>query len=181
MVINKAYILVKDKKSNSIIEEIIRSTFENVDVTIENNVFSVSTIDDDAFQIKLTKMHRLIMSDFNVDVSILIIPFYDEIFKKYLAKVNDGVSTVFDVFLRTINDDSTKADCKEILSNIEKKDLDTIKAFLMCNANSCVTANELYLHRNSLNYRMNSFISNTSMDIRDINTLMFLKLILCIN
>ena len=44
MVINKAYILVKDKKSNSIIEEIIRSTFENVDVTIENNVFSVSVL-----------------------------------------------------------------------------------------------------------------------------------------
>ena len=85
------------------------------------------------------------------------------------------------MFLRNINEESVKNDCKEIVSSISKKDLDTILAFLMCNGNSCITANELYLHRNSFNYRMNSFINTTSMDIRDLNTIMFIKLILSIN
>ena len=181
MIINKAYIYLKDKKSEFLIEEIIRSSFENVEISVENDVLAVSTIDDFAFQLKLTKINKLVMSDFNIKVSFLIVPYFDEIFKKYLLKINGGVFTAFEIFLRNINEIETKKDCKEIIDSIEKKDLDTIKAFLMCNGNSSVTANELYLHRNSLNYRMNSFINNTSMDIRDINTLMFLKLILCIS
>ena len=181
MIINKAYIHLKDKKNEFLIEEIIRSSFENVEISVENDVLAVSTINDFAFQLKLTKINKLVMSDFNIKVSFLIVPYFDEIFKKYLLKINGGVFTVFEIFLRSINEIETKKDCKEIIDSIEKKDLDTIKAFLMCNGNSSVTANELYLHRNSLNYRMNSFINNTSMDIRDINTLMFLKLILCIS
>ena len=104
MIINKAYIYLKDKKSEFLIEEIIRSSFENVEISVENDVLAVSTIDDSAFQLKLTKINKLVMSDFNIKVSFLIVPYFDEIFKKYLLKINGGVFTVFEIFLRNINE-----------------------------------------------------------------------------
>ena len=58
MIINKAYIYLKDKKSEFLIEEIIRSSFENVEISVENDVLAVSTIDDSAFQLKLTKINK---------------------------------------------------------------------------------------------------------------------------
>ena len=77
---------------------------------------------------------------------------------------------------------SIKTDlAKEIINKIEKKDMDTLKAFLSCNCNSIVSANELYLHRNSFNYRMNQLSSNNNIEIRDINTIMFLKLAITLN
>ena len=180
MIINKAYLLT-DKKNFSSVEEMVRLTFNEVEVYNENNYMTITTINEDAFQLKLFKLYRLAMTDMNIKLYVLIVPFYDNMFLKYFNYFNGGVTTTYEVFVRNLDKKEVISDCKEILSSINKKDIDTIKAFLMCNGNSCVTASELYLHRNSFNYRMNSFISSTSMDIRDINTIMFLKLILCIN
>ena len=97
---------------------------------------------------------------------------------QYVDKVNNGVSTLFEVFIKLINEEYVKADSNKILEKIKKKDLDTLKAFLQSNCNSCEAANELYLHRNSFNYRMNSVSNTLNIDIRDINSMMFLNLII---
>ena len=159
----------------------VKSTFEEVDFYYDNEVVTLSTLNNEAFNLQLVKLHQLALSDMNFNVSFLIVPFFDKMFHKYFRYVNNEVCSAYELFVRNINDENVKKDLKEILDSINKKDLDTIKAFLMCNGNSCITANELYLHRNSFNYRMNSFVNNTSMDIRDLNTLMFIKLILSIN
>lgn len=181
MVINRAYIKLDNKKYFSLIEDALNEYFPEIEIELINDIAMVSTSNNDSFVLQLTKLHHSIMLDLNTNVSILVVPFFDKIFVKYLNYISNDVYTIFEVFLKNINDKTIKEDSKKILQSIDKKDVDTIKAFLMCNANSCATANELYLHRNSFNYRMNSFINNTSMDIRDINTLMFIQLILCIN
>lgn len=181
MIINRAYIKLDNKKYFPSIEDVLKQYFFEVEIISKEDVVMILTNNNESFLLQLTKLHDSLVMDLNTKVSILVVPFFDKIFIKYLNYVNNDVCTVFDVFLKNINLDVVKEDSKIIIQSIEKKDLDTIKAFLMCNANSCATANELYLHRNSFNYRMNSFINNTSMDIRDINTLMFIQLILSIN
>lgn len=181
MIINKAYIKIENRKYISSIEEIFLNYLQNVEISFDENIATIATIDNEAFNLQLSKIYHLISLDLNTNISVLIVPFFDDIFKKYLNFINNEVCTAFEVFLRNVNDENVKNDSKKILESINKKDLDTIKAFLMCNANSCVTANELYLHRNSFNYRMNGFVNNSSMDVRDLNTLMFIQLILGIN
>ncbi|GGJ92363.1 hypothetical protein GCM10007063_13730 [Lentibacillus kapialis] len=45
--------------------------------------------------------------------------------------------------------------------------LNTVETFIDCNLNVSVTAKELYLHRNSLQYRLDKFMDKTGIDIRD--------------
>lgn len=55
----------------------------------------------------------------------------------------------------------------ELLFNNDYELLSTIKLFLENNSNTSQTAKKLYLHRNSLQYRIDKFIERTSIDIKD--------------
>ena len=85
MIINKAYLLT-DKKNFSSVEEMIRLTFNEVEVYNENNYMTITTINEDAFQLKLFKLYRLAMTDMNIKLSVLIVPFYDDMFLKYFKR-----------------------------------------------------------------------------------------------
>ena len=176
--INRAYIKVNSKKDRNIIEEMLQEAFEKLDIEWKNDVANLTVYETDSFQLQLMKLLHFNLQDLGMKANVLIVPFFNKVFIKYLNKMNDGVITAFEVFLNYINDPKTKEDAKYIFEMIPKKDLDTIRAFLSCNANSCMAANELYLHRNSFNYRMNHFIDKTQIDIRDLNSLMFLNLII---
>jgi len=58
-----------------------------------------------------------------------------------------------------------KAEFEEIFQN-DRELLMTIKTFLENNSNVSLTAKKLYLHRNSLQYRIDKFIERTSIDIK---------------
>lgn len=42
----------------------------------------------------------------------------------------------------------------------------TIKTYMRCNLNASLTAKRLFIHRNSLQYRIDKFIERTAIDIR---------------
>lgn len=71
---------------------------------------------------------------------------------------------------------------KNILSNLfvesmqGQEMLDTIQVFLQCNLNASLTAKKLYIHRNSLQYRLDKFIENTGVDIRSFANAAFVSL-----
>ena len=71
---------------------------------------------------------------------------------------------------------------KQILSNLfiesiqESEMLRTIQVFLQCNLNASLTAKKLYIHRNSLQYRLDKFIENTGIDIRSFTNATFVSL-----
>jgi DNA-binding PucR family transcriptional regulator len=44
--------------------------------------------------------------------------------------------------------------------------LETIKVYLECNLNVSLAAKKLYMHRNSLQYRIEKFIDRTHLDIK---------------
>ncbi|MEN1970465.1 helix-turn-helix domain-containing protein [Lentibacillus sp. N15] len=65
---------------------------------------------------------------------------------------------------------------KDILQDAEI--LETIEAFIQHNLNISVTAKVLYMHRNSLQYRIDKFIEKTGIDIRQFQAAMTVKLAL---
>ncbi|GGB51433.1 hypothetical protein F3157_07590 [Virgibacillus dakarensis] len=56
--------------------------------------------------------------------------------------------------------------------------LQTIETFIHCNLNISITAKKLYLHRNSLQYRVDKFIEKTGIDIRQFHQAMTVQLAL---
>lgn len=66
----------------------------------------------------------------------------------------------------------TKKDISFILQetyNEDKEQLQTIKVFLESNLNVTLAAKKLYMHRNSLQYRIDKFIEKTGIDIKHFN------------
>ena len=177
---NKAYIKIDNNKNINLVIDSLNQSFESIDYEIHNNIIKLYC-KHDAFLLRLTNIHKLLIQDFNMKNSILVVPFFNEIFEKYINLLGVEILTSYQLFIRLINDDNVKGDLKLLQSKFSKQDIDTIKAFIDCNCNICVCANELYLHRNSLNYRINNFINNTSIDIRDFHSLMFLQLMFSIN
>lgn len=178
---NRAYIQVENLKDIKILNTILQESFPECTIIWEDKIAKLIVNDLESFQLQLIKIYSMEIQEFGIKVSTLIVPFFDYIFLKYLNKINNSVNTAFEIFVKYINAEYVKKDCKKILNKIEKRDLDTIKAFLRCNCNSSLAAKELYLHRNSFNYRMNHFINSTNIDVRDVNTIMFLNLITSID
>lgn len=52
----------------------------------------------------------------------------------------------------------------------------TAGTFLRCGLNGILTAETLFVHRNTFNYRLNCFIEETSLDIRDYHNALLLEL-----
>ncbi len=178
--IEKAYIKMMNKDNRNLFKQIIENNFTNYELDWDNDVGSLMVIDCESFQWQLVKLLSMAFQDFNIEASILIVPFFDSLFIKYLDKINNQVYTAFELFVRNLQDSRIIQDGKHIINQLGQKNVDTLKAFLICNANSCVAANELYIHRNTFNYRMNQLTQFSHIEIRDLNTLMFLKLIIYI-
>lgn len=178
---NRAYIRVQNTKDIKFLNSILQESFPEAIISWNEDVAQLVVSDYESFHLNLIKIFSMEMVEFGIQASFLIVPFFDYLFIKYLYKMGNSVNTAFELFLNNLNAEFVKKDLKSIIEKIEKKDLDTIKAFLRCNCNSSIAAKELYLHRNSFNYRMNHFIESTKMDIRDVNTINFLNLLLSTN
>lgn len=63
---------------------------------------------------------------------------------------------------------------RKMFSNLEEHLVYTAFAYLLNNMNSIKTAKEIYVHRNTFNYRIQQFIDKTGVDIKDYkNSLLF--------
>ncbi|OZU87905.1 hypothetical protein CIL03_14480 [Virgibacillus indicus] len=64
---------------------------------------------------------------------------------------------------------------------LDEELLHTIQTFMQCNLNISVTAKELYMHRNSLHYRLDKFNEKTGIDVRQFHEAMTVYLALLSN
>lgn len=63
---------------------------------------------------------------------------------------------------------------KKEFSIIDKELLNTAISYINNNMNASLAAKSLYIHRNTFNYRLNKFIEETSLDIRNYNNSLYL-------
>jgi hypothetical protein len=72
------------------------------------------------------------------------------------------------LFIETANPDMVKKVTEFILKDVlkDKELISTIKVFIECNLNVTKAAKKLYMHRNSVQYRIDKFIEKTRIDIK---------------
>ena len=112
----------------------------------------------------------------NYPLSKSIISFFsseDTCFKNIrLSNTKDKVITFSSAFLDLLLLGKNQALCITLAKNLlgtlenEKDLLQTIKVYVEANANATVAAKQLFLHRNSLNYRLDKFYEITNLDVR---------------
>lgn len=61
-------------------------------------------------------------------------------------------------------------------SRLDHELLLTAGTYLRCGLDASLSAKELFIHRNTFNYRLNSFIEKTNLDIRDYHNALLLEI-----
>ncbi len=108
--INKAYIKINNEKDKNIIEELLKEAFVNIEIKWDGCLAKFIVFQTDSFQLQLIKLVSLNLQDLGIAAKVLIIPFFNDIFIKYLDKTNHFVATAFEVFVNKINDKQTILD-----------------------------------------------------------------------
>lgn len=92
-----------------------------------------------------------------------------------LSYVKKDVATYVDIFPYFLLDSLEQENAKFLYDSIfhavedEPDLLKTIQIFLECNSNTTLAAKKLYMHRNSLQYRVDKFIEKTGIDVKQFN------------
>jgi len=98
------------------------------------------------------------------------------IFEKINLGIYDIASFIIEVCLNKC--DNFKKKLKSFYySLVGIENINTALGFIENNFNASLTSKQLYLHRNTLNYRLDNFILKTEMDIKSFQTAMALYLL----
>ncbi|WP_373895625.1 PucR family transcriptional regulator [Virgibacillus sp. CBA3643] len=142
----------------------------------------------------------VLMSDLYVKIKFLVGPYLDNLknidqyYYSFIKSANiafaysdKSVITYIDAIAYTLLDQADVKLRNEITAIVlneftaDEDVLHTIKTFIECNLNVSLTAKELYMHRNSLQYRLDKFIEKTGVDVRQFNQAMIVYLAILAN
>lgn len=135
--------------------------------------------------IEYEQMIDVLMSDFYTKLTLYITPYYESkndiqhahtwgttLFHKMLRYHPKPVTTYQDAITYLYLDGLSQQDAENITYTllhpvIDEPDLlHTIQIFLESNSNTTLAAKKLYMHRNSLQYRVDKFIEKTGIDVK---------------
>jgi hypothetical protein len=120
-------------------------------------------------------LYQLIREDFSVDLTMLIEPYTEEDLPVseectfHLRQMKSGIYGYEEVLLEGLlsKDETIIRKLKAyIKDNLHQEVIHSVRAFVDHNLNSSVTAKSLYMHRNTLNYRIDLFISATHIEVK---------------
>ncbi|MGP4106568.1 PucR family transcriptional regulator [Virgibacillus sp. L01] len=142
----------------------------------------------------------VLMSDLYVKIKFFVGPYLYSLSsaKRYHQILLNGAGSTFAYSDKTVSTyidavpflfidqigSNTRADIIESVLGetvLDKDLLKTIEMFIACNLNVSVAAKELYMHRNSLQYRLDKFTEKTGIDIRQFHQAMTVQLAITIN
>ena len=170
---------------------IVRELFENtlssvleVEIDIEWNAKEeCAQIEIYNFDHNTQNLQTLFMTlgnDFNTSMTIFNVPFFDNFIYKLFNKIKSpGVYNAYGVLLQMlINQEINKEEVPNYLSKVSKETLDMIQVYISTGLNGKLTSELLYVHRNTMIYRINQFIEKTNIDIRQIYNANFVYLLM---
>lgn len=139
----------------------------------------------------------ILMSDLYGKINFFVGPFQDNLknVKQHYLSIIEGAQTAFNYSKKSVITyieaiplllvDQLDEDFKTSISELVLKEfihdsetLKMIETFVECNLNVSETAKELYMHRNSLQYRLDRFQKKTGIDIRQFHEAMSVYLAL---
>lgn len=171
-----------------------------VPILFENDHEGIIVETNPSEDISYEQIIDVLMSDLYVKIKFVVGPYLYT-----LSKANrnhqilvDGANKIFSYSDKTVSTyidavpfilidqiaSDTRADIIDSVlgETIHDQDLlKTVETFIACNLNVSVTAKELYMHRNSLQYRLDKFTEKTGIDIRQFHQAMTVLLAISIN
>ena len=119
--------------------------------------------------------YQLIREDFSVKLTMLIEPYTEDDLPVsnectlHLDRMKSGIYAYEEVLLEgLLSKDQIMIQKlkKYITSQLHQEVIHSVRAFIDYNMNSSVTAKALFMHRNTLNYRIDQFIHATYIDVK---------------
>jgi hypothetical protein len=143
---------------------------------IENNVL-IAQVDNDFTMSDFYKLREFILEDLLIDFVGLYVPqgFSMDLndLKLGFDKINSGTYDISN-FITEVCLEKEKVLQKKLKSyyyNLVGIDnINTVISFIENNFNASLTSKKLFLHRNTLNYRLENFTLKTEMDIKKFQT-----------
>lgn len=174
------YFTSQNKLNKSYFDEIIRNSYSQyVEIDYLDN-FSGIILADENFFVRLNSIIDILTIDLNTNFIFLETYKLSSLAEKTLLKLAKEKKYGSFAMSLVILKYSLQGDLelynelkKEFLS-LDKELLSTALAYINCNMNACLASKSLYIHRNTFNYRLNKFIEQTSLDLRNYNNSIFL-------
>lgn len=173
----KRRVYVYQKNINDELVELFNNFSDNIEV-IEQNSSMITVLDNDYFNpepIDLEAFQELIQEDFGGEVTIFIEPYMEEEFplgesiSLFLPTLPFGVYFFEDVITYVVlqKNTSLKNEIKDFISSKANNEvIHTVREFIENNMNSSVSAKKLFMHRNTLNYRIDNFQEATHINVK---------------
>ncbi|MFK5883619.1 MAG: helix-turn-helix domain-containing protein [Candidatus Izemoplasma sp.] len=120
-------------------------------------------------------IRELIIQDFAEDLTLYIEPFSKKSsitnndFYEFFKDIDNGIYYIEDLIISIIikgNEILKKFIISEIVKDLDSDTIDSVLGFIKADMNSSKAAKAMYLHRNTLNYRLDKFIEKTNINIR---------------
>ena len=144
--------------------------------------FIVNKVDDNILKISFEEMtkedilglNENLMQDFYVDATIYVenkeysSEVLNEILKN-LKNLNSGVYYINDIILQSIkfrNNEFLFKIKEYFKSKLSNEYIETIIGFIENDLSASKTSKNMYMHRNTVNYRIDTFINITGIDVR---------------
>ncbi|SES69240.1 PucR C-terminal helix-turn-helix domain-containing protein [Oceanobacillus limi] len=158
----------------------------DISILWENQQEGIIVEDESNEAISYKQIIDILMSDLYVKIKFLVGPFQADLqsVQKHYQYIIHSARIAFSYTERNVISyveaiphlliDQTSTSTKQDISSIVLKGfaddqelIQTIEVFLESNLNISVAAKKLYMHRNSLQYRLDKFNENTGIDVRD--------------
>lgn len=163
------------------INEEIKELFSNL-----GSSFEIESIDDDVISlidrdfynpepIDLGGFSELILEDFDSEITMFLEPYLENDFilgneiKEFIKVLPYGVYQFEDILTYSVVRDNKVLKSKildYINSLVNSEVIHTVLEFIENNMNSSSTSKKLFMHRNTLNYRIDNFVEATKIDVK---------------
>lgn len=173
----KRKVYVYQKNMNQELIGFFQELNNNITIdSIENDI--ITLIDRDYYNeepLDLESYHMLLVDDFDSEVTIFIEPYLEKDFplgnqiEEFIHLLPHNVYYFEDVITYIVlkNNEPLKQKVRDYISSNVKEDvLYTVREFIENNMNSSLSAKKLYMHRNTLNYRIDNFIESTHINVK---------------
>ena len=167
----KAYLYIKGNNIKEVISFL--GVYEEFYIKKINENYLLITYDLSIDSSIFENVRNLAIAELYQDFTVFIVPLIFEVkiesILNMIPSINSGIYDMTNIIPEIVLLGEIKLIHKlrnYYLTKFNQENIDTILGFITRDLNATKTAKALYMHRNTLNYRLDNFINKTEIDIR---------------